>query len=282
MKNFILAMLLFIPMSMFADVETHETFNNNFGFVGTKGTRTIYIKGNLERVDEATEMTGKFAMMMSQGKTKRKSIQITDLGKKLIYSIDPDKSVYSKIDIKDIEMTDSTYDMDSLKDNFEYEIKDMKESKVINGFSAKHYIATMRIIGDDKTDTLKIIDDMWVSKNVPEWKTINNYNRLLKTSFSKNSKGKGLKYMKDFYKKIAEIEGYPVKSDISMFTSASDDNKEDNSQGMQSLMGGQGDGNKSENGMRMFHSLTEVKSINKKSLNSNLFKLKSEWKEIGN
>ena len=287
MKNFILAMLLLIPISIFADVEIHETFNNNLGFIGTKGTRTIYIKGNLERVDEISEMTGKFAMMMSRGKTSNKSIRITDLGKNIIYNIDPDKEVYSKINIKDIEKPDSLYNVDSLKANFEYEVKDMKESKIVNGFSAKHYIATMRIIGEDKTDTLKIIDDMWVSKSIPEWNTIKNYSRLMANNFSqgKNRKNERLKYMNDFYEKISKIDGYPVKTDISMYTSGSAEDGDDNSEKMQMsdiLGGGEKDTNNSINGFRLLHSLTNVKSVEKKNLNDNLFKLKSEWKEIGN
>lgn len=287
MKNFILAMLLLIPISIFADVEIHETFNNNLGFIGTKGTRTIYIKGNLERVDEISEMTGKFAMMMSRGKTSNKSIRITDLGKNIIYNIDPDKEVYSKINIKDIEKPDSLYNVDSLKANFEYEVKDMKESKIVNGFSAKHYIATMRIIGEDKTDTLKIIDDMWVSKSIPEWNTIKNYSRLMANNFSqgKNRKNERLKYMNDFYEKISKIDGYPVKTDISMYTSGSAEDGDDNSEKMQMndiLGGGEKNTNNSINGFRLLHSLTNVKSVEKKNLNDNLFKLKSEWKEIGN
>ena len=286
MKNFIFAVILLVPALMFADVEIKESFTNNMGFIGTKGTRTIYIKGNMERVDEVSEMTGKFAMMMSKGKTME-TIQIINLGKKVIYNINPQKEVYSETDINDVEKGDSLYNTDSLKTHFEYDIKNMNESKTINGFKSKHYIATMRIIGEDKEDTLKITDDMWVSKCVPEWKTIKNYNRMVKTAFTKgrNGRNNGLKYMKDFYGKIAKIEGYPIKSDISMFSSGERDRDKSNTTGMQmnGLLGGdKSNKNQSKYGIRMFHSLTVVKSIKKKRLNKNIFKLKSQWEKIGN
>ncbi len=286
MKNFIFALIFIIPMTIFADVEIHETFNNSYGFMGTKGTRTIYMKNNIQRVDEEYEMTGKFAMMMSKGKIM-KSIQISDFNKKCIYNINPDKGVYSKIDMNDIGAIDSTYSKDSTNAKFEYEVKNMKESKVINGFKCNHYIALMRIIGEDNKDTLKIIDDMWVSKDVPGWKTIKDYGNNMKTAFlhNKNAQNKNLKYMSDFYKEISKIDGYAIKSDMGMYTSVSDEDKSDKNDNTQlsSLLGGKQDNeNKSKYGYRVFHALAEVKSIEKKHLSGSLFKLKSEWKEIGN
>jgi len=287
------ALMLFISLS--ADVKIKETYSSSFGFVGgNKGERTTFIKGHKQRIEETYEITGAFSMMVSKGKTMHMAT-ITDIDRDISYHIDLDKGTYSEFKNSDIkDKTDYKEEKDSDKTKFEFDIKDMKKTEVINGFTTKYYVATMKIISNDDIDTLQIKEDMWMAQNVPGYSTIKEFNKVMygKNSkalkgMDKNNKGnKDMGYLKEFYTKVSEIKGYPIKTVIKMISNTkeeeSDEEESPSIGSMMKMIGKKSESSKENKDKEtvIFKATSEVKSIVEFSIDDKTFKLNKEWKKV--
>ncbi len=286
-----IASILFISLS--ADVKIKETYSSSFGFVGgNKGERTTFIKGHKQRIEETYEITGAFSMMVSKGKTMHMAT-ITDIDKDITYHIDLDKGTYSEFKNSDVkDKTDYKEKGDSEKTKFEFDVKDMKKTKVINGFTTKYYVATMKIISNDDIDTLQIIEDMWIAQNVPGYSTIMEFNKAMYGKNSKALRGMGkdnkdMGYLKEFYTKVSKIEGYPIKTVIKMISNTkeeeeSDEEESPNIGNMMKMLGKKSESSKENKDEEtvIFKATSEVKSVEEINIDDKTFKLNEEWKKV--
>jgi hypothetical protein len=286
-----IASVLFISLS--ADVKIKETYSSSFGFVGgNKGERTTFIKGHKQKIEETYEITGAFSMMVSKGKTMHMAT-ITDIDRDITYHIDLDKGTYSEFKNSDVnDKIDDKEEKDSDKTKFEFDIKDMKKTKVINGFTTKYYVATMKIISDDDIDTLQIKEDMWMAQNVPGYSTIKEFNKAIYGKNSKALKGmdkgnKDMGYLKEFYTKVSEIKGYPIKTVIKMISNTEEEKELDEEESpsignMMKMLGKKSESSKENKDKEtvIFKATSEVKSIVEVGIDDKTFKLNKEWKKV--
>jgi hypothetical protein len=150
----------------------------------------------------------------------------------------------------------------------------------------------MKIISDDDIDTLQIKEDMWMAQNVPGYNTIKEFNKAIYGKNSKALKGmdkgnKDMGYLKEFYTKVSEIKGYPIKTVIKMISNTEEEKESDEEESssignMMKMLGKKSESSKENKDKEtvIFKATSEVKSIVEVGIDDKTFKLNKEWKKV--
>lgn len=206
MKLFFLTILLCLGSMLYADV-MYEMVSTSEGMMGMKGETNmrIFVKGDRS----LTEMTADDPRGGAMTDTK-----IIRLDKGVIWSIDHDKKEYSESRIA------ATQEMPEEREE-EIPMPDVNvvrtgETKKILNKDCEKVIVTMDI--DDDAGTTKLKQAIWVTKDFPGYKEIQDFQKHMTGSGSMSSSmmGGNRKTYEEFQKKTSEIEGFPLEIDMEM------------------------------------------------------------------
>ncbi|MDH4211080.1 MAG: DUF4412 domain-containing protein [candidate division WOR-3 bacterium] len=202
MKIFCLALLSCLASTLYADV-MYEMTSNTEGMMGMKGETQmrVFVKGDRS----LTEMTGEDAMAGSMS-----DVKIIRLDKGIIWSIDHENKEYTQYSME--EMTGEPQESEEP----EMEMPDVKvvrtgNTKKILNKDCEEVIVTMETAGDEGSATFK--QTMWVTKDVPGYKEIQDFQKHMSESGLGSSRmmGANKKNYEDFQEKISEIDGFPLE-----------------------------------------------------------------------
>lgn len=206
MKLFALTLLICFASGLYGDV-MYEMVSTSEGMMGMKGETNmrIFVKG--ER--SLTEMTAENPMGGTMTDTK-----IIRLDKGVIWSIDHDKKQYKETKIAQEMQTAPEQEGD-------VQVPDVQvirtgEKKTILGKECEEVIVTMQVGDEEGTSTLK--QTMWVTKGIPGYQEIQNFQKQMtgSGSMSASMMGGDRKTFEEFQRKTGEIEGFPLVIDMEM------------------------------------------------------------------
>jgi hypothetical protein len=206
MRLFILTMLVCFVSVLYGDV-MYEMVSTSEGMMGMKGETNmrIFVKGDRS----LTEMTAENPMGGTMTDTK-----IVRLDKGVIWSIDHDKKQYTETKIAQEaqapEQQEEEMEMPKLQ------VVRTGETKKILNKECEKYIVTMEANDEEGATTLK--QTMWVTKDIPGYKEIQDFQKQMAGSGSMSSSmmGANKKTYEEFQKKTSEIEGFPLEIDMEM------------------------------------------------------------------
>jgi hypothetical protein len=210
MRSFCLTLLLCIGSMLYADV-MYEMVSTSEGMMGMKGETNmrIFVKGDRS----LTEMTADDPRGGAMTDTK-----IIRLDKGVIWSIDHDKKEYSEMSIATTQETPEEPEEEMPMP--EVKVARTGENKKILNKDCEKVIVTMEI--DDDEGAMKLKQTMWVTKDVPGYKEIQDFQKHMAGSGSMSSSmmGGNKKTYEEFQKKTSEIEGFPLEIDMEMIMGA--------------------------------------------------------------
>jgi hypothetical protein len=207
MKIICLAMLCCFASSLYADV-MYEMTSTTEGMMGMKGETQmrVFVKGDRS----LTEMTAENPMMGSMSDTK-----IIRLDKGIIWSVDHENKQYTEFSLEEMAAEPET------PEETEMEMPDVKvartgNNKKILNKDCEEIIVTMEAAGDEGEMTFK--QTMWVTKDVPGYKEIQEFQKHMSESGLGSSAmmGPNKKQYQEFQNKISEIEGFPLEMVMEM------------------------------------------------------------------
>jgi hypothetical protein len=206
MRLFILTMLVCFVSVLYGDV-MYEMVSTSEGMMGMKGETNmrIFVKGDRS----LTEMTAENPMGGTMTDTK-----IVRLDKGVIWSIDHDKKQYTETKIAQEaqapEQQEEEMEMPKLQ------VVRTGETKKILNKECEKCIVTMEANDEEGATTLK--QTMWVTKDIPGYKEIQDFQKQMAGSGSMSSSmmGANKKTYEEFQKKTSEIEGFPLEIDMEM------------------------------------------------------------------
>jgi len=211
MKIYQLVLIFAIGVFLYGDVMYEMTMTSESPMGNNEETMwRVFIKGDYSR----TETIAKSSMAGEMN-----VITITRLDKGVIWTLDPKSEQYIETKL-------------GLGNNLEYEeaeeiIPDIKiektqRTKKILKKDCEEVIISMKTKSDE--GCLNFVQTMWVSKDIPGYKEINDFNKKLEeqsiASFTSGSMGGNKKFLKELQTKISKIEGFPLETttDMSMGT----------------------------------------------------------------
>ncbi len=206
MRLLCLTLVLCVGSMLHADV-MYEMVSTSEGMMGMKGETNmrIFVKGDRS----LTEMSAENPMGGNMTDTK-----IIRLDKGVIWSIDHEKKTYSEMEIAQeapaMEQTEEDMPMPDLV------VERTGEKKKILGKDCEKVVVTMDIKDDEGATTLT--QTMWVTKDVPGYEEIQNFQQHMtgQGSMSPGMMGGNKKTFEEFQKKTGEIEGFPLEIDMEM------------------------------------------------------------------
>jgi hypothetical protein len=195
---------------LFADV-MYEMVSTSEGMMGMKGETNmrVFVKGDRS----LTEMTADDP----RGGTMT-DIKIIRLDKGVIWSIDHEKKHYKEIAIDQqetaVDAPEEEIPMPDLK-----VVRTGEKKKILNK-DCEEVIVTMDI--DDDEGTTKLKQTMWVTKDIPGYKEIQDFQRHMggSGSMSASMMGGNKKTFEEFQRKTSEIEGFPLEIEMEMIMGA--------------------------------------------------------------
>jgi len=206
MRLFCLTLLFCLASVLNGDV-MYEMVSTSEGMMGMKGETNmrIFVKGDRS----LTEMTAENPMGGTMTDTK-----IIRLDKNVIWSIDHDKKEYSETSIS----TPTQVPGESEEETPMPDVKVLHtgETKKILNKDCEKVIVTMDVDEDEGAMTFK--QTMWVTKDIPGYKEIQDFQEHMMESGSMSSSmmGANKKTYEEFQKKISEIEGFPLEIEMEM------------------------------------------------------------------
>lgn len=206
MKLFALTLLLCFTSGLYGDV-MYEMVSTSEGMMGMKGETNmrIFVKG--ER--SLTEMTAENPMGGTMTDTK-----IIRLDKGVIWSIDHDKKQYKESTI--VQETQAPEEQTGKVDMPNVQVVSTGEKKEILDKECEKVIVTMEVDDEEGASTLK--QTMWVTKDIPGYQEIQNFQKQMTGSggMSASMMGGDKKTFEEFQRKTSEIEGFPLIIDMEM------------------------------------------------------------------
>ncbi len=205
MKIIFLALLLCVASMMSADV-MYEMTSSTSGMMGMKAETQmrVFVKGDRS----LTEMTAENPMTGPMSDTK-----IIRLDKGVIWSIDHENEKYSEHSLET--MTGATEEYEET----EMEMPELKvvrtgEKKRILQKDCEQVVVSMESAGEKGKMTFK--QTMWVTKEIPGYKEIQEFQRQMAESGLGSSAmmGPNKKNYEEFQKRISEIDGFPLEIDM--------------------------------------------------------------------
>ncbi len=242
---FLVLILIFRIGIVQAQVTYIQTMTSN-GFYG-KGAytsnSTTYLHGDKMTSESEFKFTGK---MMKYFNSKGQNVEITRLDKELFWQYNTDKKKYKELTFAEMKkmVEEGTNQAqwpaageeptDSEDSEYEWQEPTVKvtetgETANINGYNCKQYIMTVETIGTHKAtavkDTLLFTNETWNSTALEKMEQVPTFNKVLaeKLGFSHET-NMGIARLMSMYgdqfemlsEEMKKVEGYPVKSDISL------------------------------------------------------------------
>lgn len=193
---------------------------------------TSYIKGNKQRTDMTTKMAGGTPGMPGSGEGM-KTIIIIDLDKDAMWTLMPDAKTYSEINLKKMrEMMKGLGSKEESEETMpEIDVKESKNTKVINGFECKQVVITMKSkmkdteTGEEVSTTYTF--DLWLTEKMEGMNEIESFAVKASEAMTGKKIG-GMDYSQIFgnlknilgeqygdiceaiNKKMEEVKGYPI------------------------------------------------------------------------
>lgn len=205
MKSKIFLSLILFACLLNGDV-MYEMITTTEGMMGM-GSETVtrnFIKGERMRTEVITKnpVLGEVS-----------SISIVRMDKNLIWLLDEDKKEYSEISLESEEKIEP---IDTAGIIPEVNIQKCGEKKTILKLECEKYIVNMKV--KSKEDTITIVQTMWVSQGIPGYEEITTFSKRL-TTLAQDMKlgelmGIDQKSFSRFRKKISEIEGFPLETEL--------------------------------------------------------------------
>lgn len=227
---------------------TYETKVTSAGFMGMgafESTTKTYLQGDAQRSDSKLKFTGTFMKMLSPKGTVTNIIR---LDKELIWDFDNKKKKYTeqtfdeiRESFKQLEEGEYTQGMPTGTADEDYEadykwkkpvvkVKNLKETKTINGFSCQHYLVSVTTIGThietDIKDTMLFVSDLWNAKGVSKkMGLVYDFNRrYMKAIGFDVPENQGLAMIAGMYKdqmqmiegEVSKLKGYPIVNDMKL------------------------------------------------------------------
>ncbi len=202
MKIFCLALLCCVASILYADV-MYEMTSTTEGMMGMKGETQmrVFVKGDRS----LTEMTAE-----DEKAGDMSDVKIIRLDKGVIWSIDHENKEYSQYTMEEMagepqESEEPEMEMPEVK-----VVRTGNTKKILNK-DCEEVIVTMETAGDEGSATFK--QTMWVTKDVPGYKEIQDFQKHMSESGlgSSGMMGANKKNYEDFKEKISEIEGFPLE-----------------------------------------------------------------------
>ena len=202
MKITCLVMLCCFATSLYADV-MYEMTSTTEGMMGMKGETQmrVFVKGDRS----LTEMTAENPMMGSMSDTK-----IIRLDKDVIWSIDHEKKQYTEYRLSEMigepeEPEETEMEMPDVS-----VVRTGNKKEILNK-DCEEIVVTMKAAGDEGEMTFK--QTMWVTKDVPGYKEIQEFQKRMSESGLGSSAmmGPNKKQYEEFQNKISEIDGFPLE-----------------------------------------------------------------------
>lgn len=240
MKLYRIAILLIAVVSLYGDVMYEATMSNAGKGAGKSAVLRSYIKGDLSRAE----------MGDVSGKSNEGMIVITRLDKGVVWMLNPQSKTYSELKFADLKKLQQGAGGDTIVPKIGIQ-KTAESKKVLNMQCQKVVVSAEAKSTKGGT---KYVQTMWIAKNVPGAKEITAFQKkMFEQGFGGQAGGGGNKAMLAFQKKISELDGFPLISDLDI---------------------------KVEGGPMSFDmkTHTEVTKIDTKSLSPSLFELPAGYK----
>ena len=206
MRLFCLTLLFCLASMLYGDV-MYEMVSTSEGMMGMKGETNmrIFVKGDRS----LTEMTAENPMGGTMTDTK-----IIRLDKDVIWSIDHDNKEYTEMSIAmPTQMPEESDEEISIPD---VTVTRTGETKKLLNKDCEKVIVTMDV--DDDEGEMNFKQTMWVTKDIPGYKEIQDFQEHMagSGSMSTSMMGANKKTYEEFQKKISEIEGFPLEIEMEM------------------------------------------------------------------
>jgi len=240
MKLYRITILLIAVVSLYGDVMYEATMSNKGKGAGKSVVVRTYVKGVWSRAE----------MGDVSGKSSEGMIVITRLDKGVAWMLNPQGKTYSEFRFADLKKLQRGAAGDTIVPKINIQ-KTAESKKVLNMSCQKVMVSAEAKSAQGGT---KYVQTMWVAKNMPGAKEILDFQKkMFEQGFGVEAGGGGNKAMLAFQKKISELDGFPLISDLDI---------------------------KVEGGPMSFDmkTHTEVTKIDTKSLNQSLFELPAGYK----
>lgn len=212
MKVHRLFLILLFVVFVYADV-MYEMKTTTEGMMGMGGETMmrVFVKGDCSRTETTSDspMTGETT-----------DITIVRLDKGTIWTIDPEKKEYTETTFEEISKI-----KEEVKGEEEAEVE-MPEIKVEKTGEVKKILdkdcekVVLSMDATSEEGTLTFTQTMWVTKDVPGYQEINNFNKKLSELGVRSSPstmmGGSKKSYEEFQQKTSKIEGFPLEIDLDM------------------------------------------------------------------
>lgn len=222
---------------------TFETKVTSDGFMGMgafKSTTKTYLIEDAQKTETKLQFTGAMMKMFSQ---KGTTTNIIRLDKKLVWNFNDRKKKYTEQTFEEIKKTmqqvgeyqsqpmpeqDEDYEADYEWLKPVVKVKNLKETKIINGFNCQHYLASVTTVGTHIEtgikDTMLFVSDLWNAKGVSKkMDLVNDFNkRYMKAIGFDVLENQGIAMIAGMYKEqmqtladeVSKLQGYPIINDM--------------------------------------------------------------------
>ena len=212
MKLYRIFLILLLGTLVYADVmyEMQTTTEGMMGMGGETMMR-VYVKKDYSRTE---------IMSDSQAAAEPTDITIIRLDKGLLWNLNPTKKEYSETTFD--EMNASVEGIEG-EEETEIELPEIKVEKTgikkkILGKDCEKIVVSMDATSE-QAGTATFTQTMWVTKDIPGYMEIVNFNKkmpLMGTKSSPKVMGGTTKSYTEFQEKVKGIEGFPLELDLDM------------------------------------------------------------------
>ncbi len=242
----IVAIGLFVIFSqmVFGQV-TFETKVTSYGFMGMgafESTTMTYLRTDAQKTETKLKFTGAIMKMFSP---KGTTTSIIRLDKELVWSFNDKKKKYTEQTFEEIKKMmqqggeyqsqptpeqDADYESEYKWSKPIIKVKNLGDKKTVNGFSCKHYLASVTTVGTHIEtgikDTMLFVSDLWNANNVSKkMDLVNDFNkRYMKAIGFDVPENQGLAMIAGMYKEqmqtledeVSKLKGYPIINDMKL------------------------------------------------------------------
>jgi hypothetical protein len=228
---------------------TFETKMTSDGFMGMgafKSTTKTYLIEDAQKTETKLKFTGAIMKMFSP---KGTTSNIIRLDKELIWAFDDRKKRYTEQTFDEIRKTFEEFGQagyaqqmsqgSSPEEDYEVEyewskpvvnVKNLKETKTINGFNCLHYLASVTTVGTHLEtgikDTMLFVSDMWNAKDVSKkMELVYDFNKRYMDAIGFDvPENQGLAMITGMYKEqmqtltdeVSKLQGYAIINDMKL------------------------------------------------------------------
>ncbi|UCE67377.1 MAG: hypothetical protein JSU85_05010 [Candidatus Zixiibacteriota bacterium] len=295
-------MLFVIANSASADVmiKSKAAMGQMLGIGGSESETSVYIKGDKNRTETTTSFKSQMFQMSKQDMTSR-STEIIRLDKEVKWQLEDKDKSYREIFLKSLKPSIGDYkgqesspamsSPDDEAEDYTWTVTvDISENgEVVNGFkSNKAVVNAIGVNKEDVSDTMFVTLKMWRSEELPNIDEIEDFHKkfseiagfdedVSSMRMEEYSSGFG-KEFEESAKKIEQMEGYQVKTEMVVQKSSSGeggDEESDMSGMMKGLMGVEkGPGEESGSDRITVISITdEIISVDNSKIDDGMFEI---------